>query len=90
MLRAEGLASDRLGDAMVFFRLSHTEAHYTLCSCIHGQSMKAGEAARRLRNIAPPLFDLRDISPRDLLPVWIAGTGLAGIMVVSALLHLLS
>ncbi len=36
VLRAEGLASDRLGDASDFFGLSKSNAHFALCSCING------------------------------------------------------
>ncbi|MDO9442346.1 MAG: hypothetical protein Q7T73_15780 [Beijerinckiaceae bacterium] len=52
MLRAAGLAGDRLGDAMAFFELSEAEAHDTLCSCHYGRSMTAGAAARRIRRVA--------------------------------------
>ena len=51
VLRAEGLASDRLGDASAFFSLSHTDQHFVLCSCVHGRSMTAGEAASRVRGL---------------------------------------
>ena len=44
VLRAEGLASDRLVDAVTFFRLTDAEAHFALCSCVYGQSMQAGVA----------------------------------------------
>ena len=52
VLRSEGLASDRLGDAMTFFRLSDPEAHFVLCSCVYGRSMQADVAARRVRTIS--------------------------------------
>jgi hypothetical protein len=51
VLRAEGLAGDRLGDAIDFFELSDSQAHYALCSCFHGHAMQAGEAARRVRGM---------------------------------------
>jgi hypothetical protein len=54
LLREEGLASDRLGDAMDFFELTEHEAHTILCSCNGGESIEAGEAARRLRLIRSP------------------------------------
>src|SRR3712207_6254955 len=38
LLRAEGLASDKLGDGGDFFELSPGEAHFALCSCLHGVS----------------------------------------------------
>lgn len=36
VFRAEGLASDRLGDAMKFFALTASEAHHLLCDCHYG------------------------------------------------------
>jgi hypothetical protein len=50
ILRADGLASDRLGDAMRYFELSEGQAHYALCSCLSGRSMDAAAFAQRLRN----------------------------------------
>lgn len=50
VLRAEGLASDRLGDAMDFFELSDGQAHYALCSCLSGRTMESASFAQRLRN----------------------------------------
>jgi hypothetical protein len=90
VLRAEGLASDRLGDAMAFFRLTDADAHFALCSCIYGQSMRAGVAARRVRMLAHPGISRCDVTRHDLSTLWIAGTGLAGIVAASALLHLLN
>ena len=89
VLRAEGLASDRLGDAMAFFGLTDADAHFALCSCIYGQSMQAGVAARRVRMLAHPGISRCDVTRHDLSTLWIAGTGLAGIVTASALLHLL-
>lgn len=88
-LRAEGLASDRLGDAMAFFRLTDADAHFALCSCMYGQSMQAGVAARRVRMLACPGIGRCDVTRHDLSTLWIAGTGLGGIVAASALLHLL-
>jgi hypothetical protein len=50
VLRTEGLASDRLGDAMKFFELTEGQAHYALCSCLSGRHMEASSFAQRLRN----------------------------------------
>lgn len=50
ILRADGLASDRLGDAMRYFELSDGQAHYALCSCLSGHMAESGAFARRLRN----------------------------------------
>jgi hypothetical protein len=54
VLRDEGLAGDRLGDALDFFELSEHEAHIVLCSCNGGETIQAGEAARRLRTVRSP------------------------------------
>ena len=89
VLRADGLASDRLGDAVTFFRLTDAEAHFALCSCVYGQSMQAGVAARRVRMIARPGISRCDVTRHDLSLLWIAGTGLGGIIATSVLLHLL-
>jgi len=89
VLRAEGLASDRLGDAMAFFHLTDREAHFALCSCVYGQSMHARVAARRVRMIAHPGISRCEVTRHDLSMLWIAGTGLGGIVAASALLHLL-
>jgi hypothetical protein len=51
VLLVAGLQSDRLGDALTFFEISENEAHYIMCSCLHGQSMSAGAAAARIRNL---------------------------------------
>ena len=50
VLRADGLAGDRLGDAMRYFALSDGQAHYALCSCLSGRTMDASACAQRLRN----------------------------------------
>lgn len=55
LFRAEGLASDRVGDGKAFFRLSDSQTHRLLCSCLHGEAMRAGEAARIVRAIARPM-----------------------------------
>jgi hypothetical protein len=50
VFRADGLASDRLGDAMRYFELSDGQAHYALCSCLSGRTMESASFAQRLRN----------------------------------------
>lgn len=52
VLRSQGLASDRLGDATAFFGLSEGDAHRVLCSCLNGRVIDAGTTARRVRAIA--------------------------------------
>jgi hypothetical protein len=59
MLRADGLASDRLGDAMTYFGISEWRAHRLLCSCMNGWQIEAGSFANKLRRLADPRPDLR-------------------------------
>jgi hypothetical protein len=59
VLRADGLASDRLGDAMSFFDLSEDQAHRLLCSCMNGSTMSANATAGRIRGMANPDLRLR-------------------------------
>jgi hypothetical protein len=54
VLRAAGLRSDKLGDAVEFFDLSDRAAHRLLCSCMNGWSMEAGTTARKVRRLANP------------------------------------
>ena len=49
VLRAEGLASDRLGDAIDFFQLTEHEAHTAFCSCHLGSAFEASHAAKRVK-----------------------------------------
>ena len=51
VLRAAGLESDRLGDAMRFFELSEYEAHRVLCYCMHGRTVEGRAAASVVRSI---------------------------------------
>ena len=51
VLRADGLASDRLGDAVDCFELSDEEAHRAFCSCFYGEVMTAGAVAARLSSM---------------------------------------
>jgi len=54
VLRAAGLRSDKLGDAIEFFDLSDRAAHRLFCSCMNGWSMEAGATARKVRRLANP------------------------------------
>lgn len=54
VLRSAGLLSDRFGDAVAFFQISEQDAHIVLCSCHGGETMRAEEAARRVRGIRSP------------------------------------
>jgi hypothetical protein len=51
-LRGEGLAGDRVGDAVAFFGISEMELHNILCFCYHGETMSAAAAAVRVRAAA--------------------------------------
>ncbi len=52
VLRAEGLQSDRYGDALKFFELSDGELHDIVCYCHHGLTMPPKAVARRVRAAA--------------------------------------
>jgi hypothetical protein len=52
VLRAEGLRSDRVGDAIGFFELSEGDVHQLVCYCHHGHTVSAGTVAARLRVMA--------------------------------------
>jgi hypothetical protein len=58
VLKADGLTSDRLGDAMDYFSLSDRQAHWLLCDCHYGGRMTASEVATRVRDEARPLYDI--------------------------------
>jgi hypothetical protein len=49
VLRAEGLVSDQLGDALDFFELTEHEAHTAFCSCHLRSSFEAELAAGRVK-----------------------------------------
>ncbi len=59
VLRAAGLGSDTLGDAMLFFDMSERQAHRLLCSCMNGWSISADRTAAQIRRIANPDLRLR-------------------------------
>ncbi|MDA8229881.1 MAG: hypothetical protein M0006_00930 [Magnetospirillum sp.] len=83
VLRADGLASDRLGDAMDYFGLSDRQAHWLLCDCHYGGRMTASEVASRVRDEARPLYDI--LRPQ----LWASLTGaivLAGTVMTVALM----
>ena len=52
VLREEGLASDRLGDAMDFFDMTDEDAHRLLCDCNYMGSMTGSTLAQRIRRFA--------------------------------------
>jgi hypothetical protein len=83
VLRADGLAGDRLGDAMDYFGLSDRQAHWLLCDCHYGGRMTSTEVAARVRDEARPLYDI--LRPQ----LWASLTGaavLAGAVASVALL----
>jgi hypothetical protein len=82
LLRAQGLQSDRVGDAADFFELSHWELHQLVCSCHYGRSMAAGTAALRVRALA------RRAEPRTMPRAGLiaAGVSAAAVGLVLAIL----
>ena len=50
VLRAEGLESDRYGDALKFFELSDGELHHIVCYCHLGPTMAPRAVATRVRS----------------------------------------
>ncbi|MBX6424432.1 MAG: hypothetical protein IRZ09_00685 [Variibacter sp.] len=52
VLREDGLASDRLGDAMTFFDLTLGEAHHLLCDCHYTGAVTPRIVAARARSLA--------------------------------------
>jgi len=80
ILRADGLASDRLGDAVDYFELSDEEAHRAFCSCFYGESMTAGAVAGRLRSITNPAL----AAP---LAIWGVGTLIVAVPFIARLLQ---
>ena len=61
LLRASGLASDRLGEAVSFFNLSQDEAHYLLCDCHYSGRLTGAGVAQRVRSYA------RRVTFRDMM-----------------------
>jgi hypothetical protein len=82
VLREQGLESDRVGDAVRFFELSHWEIHQLVCSCHYGRTMAAGTAALRVRAIA------KRAQPRTMPRAGLiaAGVSAAAVAVVVAIL----
>jgi hypothetical protein len=55
VFQAQGLKSDRLGDAMVFFALSEGQAHHLLCDCHYADTVTPAMIAARVRAVAQRL-----------------------------------
>lgn len=70
VLRAAGLASDRLGDATEFFQLSDRQVHRLLCSCMYGYEVDASTIAHQVRAVARQRFDI----PPALVLAGLAGS----------------
>jgi hypothetical protein len=60
VLRGQGLASDRLSDAIAFFDLSMREAHHLFCDCHYVGAVTSDMIAERTRSIAQQMT-LREI-----------------------------
>ena len=80
ILRADGLASDRLGDAVDYFELSDEEAHRAFCSCFYGESMTAGAVAGRLKSITKPAIH----AP---VAIWCVGALIVAVPFIARLLQ---
>ena len=81
VLRAEGLKSDRLGDAIDFFGFSEEEAHRIFCYCCFGASMLAEDVALRVRDAADRL-KARRLPVGALLGVAVAGAWAAALALI--------
>ncbi len=68
VLRAEGLQSDRYGDALKFFELSDGELHHMVCYCHHGPTMAPRAVATRVRAAAAQTE--RKSFVRRMIPLW--------------------
>ncbi len=68
VLRAEGLRSDRYGDTLKFFELSHGELHHIVCYCHHGPTMTPKAVACRVRAAAGQTE--RKSFVQKIIPVW--------------------
>jgi hypothetical protein len=84
LLRADGLASDKLGDGCDFFQLLPSEAHFALCSCLHGLSTTGRGTALRVRRLMERRTTLADLRPFIL----IGSTSLAAVLAGALLLVL--
>jgi hypothetical protein len=74
VLRAAGLKSDTLGDAMRFFELSEHEAHDVVCYCMHGRAVEGRAAARAVRAIAAGCaVDLNPVAVWTVMAVPVVG-----------------
>ena len=52
VFRAQGLAGDRLGDAMTFFDLDDREAHHLFCDCHYRTGVSSQVIASQVRSVA--------------------------------------
>jgi hypothetical protein len=52
VFRAQGLAGDRLGDAMAFFTLDDREAHHLFCDCHYHAGVSSQVIAAQVRSVA--------------------------------------
>jgi hypothetical protein len=75
-LRAEGLASDRWGDAIAFFGISDMELHNILCFCHYGETMSADVAAARVRGAAT-----RHEERQSLRNSWVFACGVSAALI---------
>lgn len=71
VFQAQGLKSDRLGDAMDFFALNEGQAHHLLCDCHYADTVTPAMIAARVRAVArrPSLAERWDKVRRAVLRI---------------------
>lgn len=78
VLRSAGLEGDTFGEASRFFSLSDQELHHILCYCHFGTTVRASEAAARVRSMKTQARSSN--VPTWTLGIWLgvvaSGTGL--------------
>jgi hypothetical protein len=72
VFRVQGLAGDRLGDAMEFFALREGQAHALFCDCHYTSAPSARTIAGQVRALArrPTLRDICERAGRAISRLW--------------------
>ena len=79
-LRAEGLASDTIGNASAFFGISESELHYIVCFCHSGETMSADTAAARVRYALA-----REVEHKPIRALWLVSGLMAALTAIGVL-----
>jgi hypothetical protein len=80
VLRAAGLRGDTIGDAAVFFGLSHAQLHHLVCSCQHGPTLEPQVTAVELR----ALTQRAEACTASILSLAVVGAAFAVLMAAAA------